>query len=523
MTRNRALILLAIVFLLWLQFFLRAHNALHLPFFIDEHRHIARAEVAFNGHPARDSMGKFLLYVWLAPFQGDRLNALLVSRWAVALFSLIGSAGLFALTRKLFNTQAALLAVTFYALAPFSLFYERMVLADGFAGCFGVLVAWQSLYLAEKPTRRRAIIVGVLVGLAIMAKLTLTFVAVVPVLAVLFLGNHPPSDKSWLVARIRHYLPTLVIAGLTCIVVWLPILIPAGIAGLDGNYYILIDQSLADTSPFDEGDVNRFTYLWTQASMMLSEPMVFVLIGATILGLWQSPPKAAYGLGWFIAMWFPGVMLVWRTRTRYLTPGVFAMALLLAGGFFALQTLMRNKQILADRLRFSGVVPIIVIVIWGVGFALPFAVNAMSNATSLQLPRWDENDYFRGAQSAYALDKALGEIEQQKENKPIPVKGVFMLCNRYQHYFDYGDLDLNCDIDRYPKPHELDQLAALQNDIEVYAADHLPFYLIVETFEDVPLETERLQFVPFKRYHRPMNGTTISVWYVRDASPDIEN
>jgi 4-amino-4-deoxy-L-arabinose transferase-like glycosyltransferase len=516
MTRNRALLLFAIAFLLWLQFFLRAHNALHLPFFIDEHRHIARAEAAFDGHPARESMGKFLLYIWLAPFQNDRFEALLVSRWAVALFSLVGSAALFALTRKLFNTWAALLAVAFYAFAPFSLFYERMVLADGFAGCFGALVAWQSIYLAENPTRRRAMIVGMLVGLAIMAKLTLTFVAIVPVLAVLLLGNHPQTGRRWLVSRTRRYLPSLVIAGLTCIVVWLPVLIPAGIVALDGNYYVLIDQSLADTSPLDEGDVNRFTYLWTQASLMLSEPMVILLLGLSLLGLWQSPPKAAYGVGWFIAMWFPGVMLVWRTRTRYLAPGTFALALLLAGGFFALQKLLQEHRGIAPRMgqRLAVTLPTIIIALWGAWFAVPFAVNAMTDATALHVPLWDENDYYRGAQTAYTLDEALDIIARQPDDERIPVKGIFMLCQRYQTYFDYNTLDLNCDHDRYPKPNEIDKLASLQGDVVTYAAEHLPFYLIIETFENVPLEIEQFQFVRLQQFRRPMNGTSVSVWHV---------
>ena len=530
MKRNQAIILLVVAGLLWVQFYVRAHNALELPFFVDEHRHIARAEVAFDDHPARNSMGKFLLYVWLAPFQGNKVDALIIARWAMAIWSLLGSAALFALTRKLFGLSAAFYAVLFYAFAPLALFYERMVLADGFAGVFGVLVAWQSVRLAEKPTDPKAMLVGVLVALAIMAKLTLTFSALLPVFAVYLLGNHPPltARSRWQAgwARTRRYFPYLFGAGLTCVVAWLPVLVPAAIVATRGEYYILIDQSLADTNILNESDVNRYGYLWEQASLMLAEPMLIVLIIATLVLLWQAPPKALYGILWFGAMWFPAIFLVWRTRTRYLAPGTFALAFLLVGGMVAIQQIITAPKfpIRAPHIQplAAQVLPVLVIGLWIFSFAMPFARQSMTNPTALHVPVFDENDYFRGIQSAYELETILTELDaSQLADERIPVIGMFWMCSRFQNYFDFIALDLNCEYNRYPHDGDGEQWQAVNTAIQTYAEVNEAFYLVVEDYRDIPFTMDDVIFVPVDEHQRPKNGICLSVWYVchaQDAS-----
>ena len=528
MKKNQTIILLIVAGLLLLQFYLRAHNALHLPFFVDEHRHIARAEVAFNDHPARNSMGKFLLYIWLAPFQGNKLDALIISRWAIAMWSLLGSATLFALTRKLFGWQAALYAVLFYALAPLSLFYERMVLADGFAGVFGVLVAWQSIHLAEKPTYSKAMRVGVLVALAIMAKLTLSFSALLPIFAIYLFGNHPhlPDASIWRTwwARTRRYWPYLFTAGVTCIVAWLPVLIPAAIVATRGEYYVLIDQSLADTNILNESDVNRYGYLWEQLALMLAEPMLVFLLGSTLILLWKAPPKALYGVLWLGTLWFPAVFLVWRTRTRYLAPSTFALALLVGGGIVTIQQILNSKKftLVKQPLRNLSIIvlPILVMGVWMVSFAVPFAHQSMTDATALNVPTFDENDYYRGIQSAYELEEVLTEIDEQNtilENETVPVMGMFWMCTRFNNYFEYLSLELDCTHNRYPDKSDIEQWHEVYATVQAYAEAYEAFYLVVEDYRGMPFEVEDVIFILVGEYQRPKNGVWVSVWYACQA------
>ncbi len=529
MKNKRTIILLIVVLLLLFQFYLRAHNALHIPFFVDEHRHIARAEVAFDGHPARDSMGKFLLYVWLAPFQGNHLHALLISRWAIAIWSLLGSAALFALVRKLFNIEVALLAVLFYALAPLALFYERMVLADGFAGVFGVLVTWQSIYLAEKPTYRRASVVGVLVALAIMAKLTLSFIAFMPIFAIYLFGNYPPAENQTRIQVLwqhtKRNFPYLFVAGLTCIVAWLPVLIPAAIVATRGEYYVLIDQSLADTNILNESDVNRYGYLWEQLSLMLGEPMLIALLVLTLILLWKAPPKALYGILWLVALWSPAIFFVWRTRTRYLAPGTFALAFLLAGGLYGLQQLIQNVDFkwqprlirqYANQYR-TTMMPIFVLGVWTISFAAPFAQNAMNDATALQVPIFDENDYFRGIQSAYELEAILTDLDTQaalQSDNTVPVIGMFWMCTRFNDYFEYVSLEIDCSHNRYPKDTDVEQWVDVYHVLEGYAQSYEGFYVVVEDYREMPFVLENMIVEPVGEYQRPKDGVWVNVWYV---------
>lgn len=533
MKNKRAIVLLVVALLLLLQFYLRAHNALHIPFFVDEHRHIARAEVAFDDHPARDSMGKFLLYVWLAPFQGNRLDALLVSRWAVAIWSLLGSAALFALVRKLFNLEVAFLAVLFYALAPLALFYERMVLADGFAGVFGVLVAWQSIYLAEKPTYRKSMVVGVLVALAIMAKLTLSFSAFLPIFAIYLFGTYSLNQNQThiqvLWQHTKRNFPYLFVAGLTCIAAWLPVLIPAAVVATRGEYYILIDQSLADTNLLNESDVNRYGYLWEQLSLMLTEPMLVVLVILTLVLLWKSPPKALYGILWLVVLWSPAIFLVWRTRTRYLAPGTFALAFLLAGGLYAFQQILQKIDFkwqpqrirrFANQYR-ATIMPIFVLGVWTISFAAPFANNAMTDAPALDVPIFDENDYYRGIQSAYGLEDILLELDIQaakQSDNTVPVIGMFWMCTRFNNYFEYVSLEIDCSHNRYPDESDVEQWVEVYHVLEAYAQVYEGFYVVVEDYRDTPFDLDDMTIEPVGEYQRPKDGVWVNVWYV--CQPD---
>ncbi|MCB9436329.1 MAG: glycosyltransferase family 39 protein [Anaerolineales bacterium] len=511
------------VLLLLMQFWLRAHHPTQLPFFWDENRHMVRADaITDGGHPAENSHGKFLLYAWLAPFHVDteRDAALHISRSAVALFSLLGAATLFTLTRRLFGTAAGYAALAFYALAPFAMFYERMVLSDGLAAALGVLTAWHSIRLAERPTYRRGVWVGVFAALAVMAKLTMTFSTVLmPVLAGFLLGSHPilqpQTWREWLIARWKRYWWYWVAAGVAFVVMWLPTLIPALIEGQSGHYYVLVDQSLVDTSVFSANDGNRYTEFLNQFTTMLSLPMVVVLLVAIGLGLWKLPRPTLFGLAWLLLIWVPNLLMVWRTQTRYLMPGVYALAFLLAIGTAA----ARGLPALHHRPRLVNLGIATILILWGVGFALPFASTAANDAAMLNVPRWDARDYYQAPWNAYGLLPALHYLDEQGQadaKGQVHVVGVAWMCE-FMDLYHYEHIDLTCttgkDYDSTPN-------GTMWQEI-IEASHHQPMYLMLEqnrkTLEipEIPFTNSNLVWERIAAFQRPKGGLWVTVWRVQ--------
>lgn len=544
MPQRRLAIYGAIVLILLIQFAMRADNPTEQPFFWDENRHITRAASILEGvHPAKESNGKFLLYVYLAPFQPDRDVALHVSRTAVALFSLVGSAGAFAVGRRLFGTEAALIAIAFYAFVPFALFYERMALADGMAGALATLTAYACIRLAQSPGYRWGIIAGGLGALASMAKVAVGFASVLlPLLAVYTLGHHPQAndpkerysqenrsqEKSqpfiqWLVARWKHYWWYWVAAGVTYIGLWLPTLIPAFVSGLRGSDYVLFDATSIDTSFLSQNDSTRYNEFHRQIATMISWPMLGAVIIVTLLGVWKFPRRAWLLIGWITLIWGPTALLVWRTQTRYLMAGVLPMAILLGGGASAVAQWHRWSPIGGQRAAWA--VLILFLAGWILAFAGPFAYYAGNDPTALVVTRWDDRDYFQSPWNGYGLREALYYLQgdgEPGEDGTIEVMMVAQMCPFMDLYrIDTvrwtcitgaeGGKDYDGSINS-PMWQSATNFALTRRD--------KPIYLVLEQHRNtleiptVPFQHPELHWEEIQRFQRPHDGLWVTVWRV---------
>jgi len=109
-----------LVALLAFRFALRVHHPISLPFFMDEYRHISRAQLVYmpGYNPIEFAHGKLLLYYWLGLFAPQRNTGSVMGRLSIAIASLITAATSAAIARRFFGRQAAIFALAFYALAP---------------------------------------------------------------------------------------------------------------------------------------------------------------------------------------------------------------------------------------------------------------------------------------------------------------------------------------------------------------------------------------------------------------------
>lgn len=213
-------LLLTALFLL-----LRLPGLLALPLFNDEAVYLLRARVfpagliheSFAGATLPD--GKLIQELFLAALARLPGDPLLPARLLSVACGLGTLLVIVACGRVLNRPMAGLLAAGLYALAPLAQIHDRLALPDSMLTLVSALLLWASLDYARRPQvgRREALLLGALVAVASMVKLSGLLFFGVPILAVLLLS---PSR-----AEIRRRLALLrlaLIVALACLAALAP-------------------------------------------------------------------------------------------------------------------------------------------------------------------------------------------------------------------------------------------------------------------------------------------------------------
>ncbi|MBI4157554.1 glycosyltransferase family 39 protein [Candidatus Woesebacteria bacterium] len=191
---------LGIGFLIFiLAIFLRLYNLDALPVFADEAIYVRwaqvmRAESTLRFLPLSD--GKQPLFMWLViPFLKVVGDPLFAGR-ATSVFAGMGTlVGIFLITHYLFKSKkAALVSALIYAVSPFSIFFDRMALADSLLAMFGVWVFLLGLITARSVRLDFAMLTGFALGGALLTKSpALFFSLMLP--STWFLASWPKRKK----------------------------------------------------------------------------------------------------------------------------------------------------------------------------------------------------------------------------------------------------------------------------------------------------------------------------------------
>ncbi len=567
-----------LVLLLIVQFALRTHNPLEQPAFVDEDYHVRRGELVyqFDRNPIEFSNGKLLFYYWLGLFvpQGD--SALAVGRLAVAIFSLITTAGVAAVANSLFGRRAILPAMALYALAPFAFFFERMALADPFAGGLATLTIWQSIRLARscRPTFRFGALVGLLLGMTTLAKLTMLPVLALPFAAGLLwmspmlrsaLKNNsrtsPPDPlstsregesgreqvpsprvergfrgevnlfgrisprsgrrraafRAWIRAVWQRYRRAW--AGLVAVAgfLWAWFLLGMIAYRLAGEQPKFFTRYLVHGGPEDLSLFDNARATVHGAGDFLSMVAVIALPLLAVLLLWRRTTAASYVLLWLAALWVPIIVLGNPVRTRYLMAGVPALAVLFGGGVATLIE-MAPRRVPANTAIAATVG------VWAALFALPFGWNAATDPDNLSLPKKDTYDYISGPFAGWGTRDALQFLIKNGERLPvlvegqaeprmlIPAVGVLQHCGSISLHVT-GDFMWSC-IDARTFP-----IGAIPADVREWGPlmegiETWPFVYLVTEFSGTVPDDLAQQWALVYASPRPLGGWTVAVWRV---------
>ena len=513
--------LLAIVALLYGYLLLRIVNLGEwLPFFIDEVHHMDRARhvLTFENLQTSTTPGKLLLYYYLTLFDLPDYYPGWLARTAVALFTMLGAAGTYALARSLFSHRAGMLALVLLAVFPFMTFHDRMVLSDPLASSFVVLVAWWSVQVVRRPTLPRATVLAVLINLMLLAKIVAAPLVILPFAAVVLLSQQPLALSNPLLAQVKTWWqalhPIIMRVALGMAMVWVPMMgiyVVRAIFLPDDTNAIVTDMIYAGISPeYDTSTNDVIGDNIAHVGQMLGDFFGLWFLLATVVTagyLALKYPRRLFYLGSSIIIYWLMLMVVnARPNSRYFTLVGQLWVVLVAGGAI---TMLNDGLRQKSSVRYAGFVPLGLLVLWVGLYALPYSVNMINHVEDVPLPDSEIAGYFRNF-SGYgfreALDAAedLPPISENAAGKPVVYLAV-RLCEYIPYHMQAdAQLELICtpNLDTFE-----DDLNA---NLELYGA----FYIVREDFQRFELDRSLLnsQLVKIDDFQRPYDGSTVELY-----------
>lgn len=264
-----------------------------IPVFVDEAIYIRWAQVmravsSLRFLPLSD--GKQPLFMWLViPFLKFISDPLVAGRMVSVLAGLGTMIGVFVLSFLLFRKkEISFFASLLYLVTPFTLFFDRMALADGLLSFFGVWILNAGILLAIEQRFDAALITGILLGLGLLTKSpALFFALLIPVTIIFF-----PFKEKKLKGLVKLFGLWLVVGFLAGAIYNILRLGPEFhmIALRNKDYIFTFSEILHHPfNPFWGNFKNAFSWFW-----ILLTPMV--LLTGTIGGIYSLWKNIKSGL-----------------------------------------------------------------------------------------------------------------------------------------------------------------------------------------------------------------------------------
>lgn len=390
----------------------RLFDLTRLPLFVDEAIHLDWARrLVHEGRVLRIlDDGKLLEVVAMAPTVSWVADP---AWWGRLTTVVVGGLGLWACFRlgSLFEARVGLTASALYVVCPFTLFYDRMALADGFLSVFAGLALFYSLAFQARPSRSGSIRLGLAMAAAVLSKVPGLVTLVFPPLCLLVLGLPPGRWRRRLGAAY----------GITLVLIAYPVFhfftrtgqlgMKAEVAEADRLAAIQYNGSLVLewllsywTAPFLVAGVA--TALWAASTWKRRE---LVLAGASVAPL----------LGF--------ILVGFHLFPRYVLLATIPFLALTARGLCALEAFLVTRLGFSTAQRLASCLLLAVLV---AGPALERSWTLLVDPSRARLPRADRFQYIEGWPSGYGWAEAADCVRDAAERSPL---GVRLLVDRADH------------------------------------------------------------------------------------------
>ncbi|MBI4033349.1 MAG: glycosyltransferase family 39 protein [Candidatus Blackburnbacteria bacterium] len=228
------------VAILVLAVFLRTYNIFSIPIFADEAIYIRwaqvmRAEPGLRFLPLSD--GKQPLFMWFViPFLKVFQDPLVSGRLVSVAAGIATILGIFLLTERLFHSRkTALLGALFYAISPFSVFFDRMALADSMLTAFGIWSLYFGILTSQTLRLDFAMLTGFSLGAAWLTKSpAIFFLLLLPTTLVVSSWPQPKAGRP-LDGKVLHLIKLLALWAVS----WIIAVVIYNILRLGPNFHMV--------------------------------------------------------------------------------------------------------------------------------------------------------------------------------------------------------------------------------------------------------------------------------------------
>ncbi len=472
-------------------FFMRLHNVLALPLFMDEGFHIRAAGAALQGDLVAPGQG-YLLHTWINALLGPQPpGAPWTARVGTILIGLAGLAALYALARGFVSRRAGFLAAALWIAVPHLVFFERMALSDPRLASLGVVAVWIAWRLVRTSRVLWAVALGGAVFLTVLMKASGILWLPLPLVAVLLAPRLSPRRRLTL--------------GLIGYAVFAALYLP--LVGLLRNrgydYRLYLGQSGHLLGGFDVGLTDRLAQnvrqAWEIDLAYLGWPLLALAVLGGVAWLWQRPRAALFALlALGMAAGAP-VVFGLSLASRYLlghTPWVLLAAAC-------------GADLIARRWRWAGLPILSSLAAWVALVAVPFQRDAWNAPVDLPVTQSDRAVYFAYDPSGYGT-REIGQALRSAD--PLPALGLVANCQSAR-------------LAAYPRVVECPTIrwdsagaqAAIFEQAEALAADG-PLYVIGEALPYIDLSALPQPYTVLMTVSRPDGLTSVSLYRIEQGA-----
>ncbi len=390
----------------------RAYDLTRLPLFVDEAIHLDWARrLVHEGRVLRIlDDGKLLQVLAMAPTVPWVADP---AWWGRLTTVVVGGLGLWACFRLgwLIEARVGLTAAFLYVVCPFTLFYDRMALADGFLSVFAGLALYQSLAFQAAPSRSGSVRLGLAMAAAVLSKVPGLVALVFPPLCLLVLG--PPAG-SWRRRIGAAY-------GITLALIAYPVF-----------HFFTRTGQLGMKAELAEAD--RLAAIQYNGSLVLEWLLNYwtapILVAGVATALWAVATRSRRELvlaGASVAPLLAFILVGFHLFPRYVLLATIPFLALAARGVCALEAFLGGRLGLSSGQRLASSLLLVVLV---AGPALVRSRLLLVDPSRARLPRADRFQYVEGWPSGYGWAEAAECVRDAAARSP---QGVWLLADRADH------------------------------------------------------------------------------------------
>jgi len=380
---------------------IRIYHLTLLPVFADEAIYIRWAQVMANEPTLRFlplSDGKQPLFMWVLMFIVRKLSNPLFAGRLLSVATGMGTlVGIFFTSFYVFRSRkVALISSFFWAISPFSVFFDRMALVDSMLTCFGIWTLLLGLVTAKTLRLDMAMLTGFALGGASLTKSPAFFFAALLILNVVFAKKIKDKVK---------YFSLLSVTYIIAFVMY-------NIQKLGPNFHLLYSRSqdyifpLSKilSNPLDPIIYNfpsAISWIWVMGPSVI---LVFGILGA-IFNFKKNWKDVSIFIIWFLAPLVYESVFAKTFTARYilfLLPSFYV----LAGSIF-----------LIGKKRFDALL-ILGLVIFTIQ-AFMFDYYLLTNPMKAPLPRRERMGYLEEWTSGIGITQVADFIKTQTKDLPV--------------------------------------------------------------------------------------------------------